>query len=74
MKHRFAVIICPKCKRAKIIEQDKQTTTCPYCNTTHKLKNIRMYYQTNDQEKARKIVGLIHAKQDNKQDEVAELL
>ena len=74
MKFRYAVIICPTCHKARIIEQDKKTTTCPFCNNRHRINNVMIEYQTNDQQKARKIIGLIHATQDGKQDELAEFL
>jgi endogenous inhibitor of DNA gyrase (YacG/DUF329 family) len=74
MKPKYAVIVCPTCHKAKIIEQDKKTTTCPFCNTRHYIKKIMIQYQTNNQEKARKIIGLIHAKQDGRQEEAAQYL
>ena len=70
MKYRYAVIICLKCKKARTIEQENKTTTCPFCHTKKQVKNMKIQFETNNQEEARKIIGLIHARQDGKQDEV----
>jgi ribosomal protein L37AE/L43A len=74
MNYRYAVIICPNCKKAKIIEKEKKTTTCTKCNKKHLIKNLKVYYESNSQYHARKIIGILHAQQDNKQDEVINFL
>ena len=68
MKFKYAVIVCPNCKKAKIIETDKKTTTCTHCNKKHKIQNLILQFETNHQQEARKVIGLLNASQGRKMD------
>ena len=71
---RYAVVICPSCKKAKIVETDKKTMMCAHCNKKHVIKDLKIQFETNSQQEARNIIGILHAQQDGKQDEFIELI
>ncbi|MGD9962818.1 MAG: DUF1922 domain-containing protein [Thermoplasmata archaeon] len=43
---RYAVIICPKCGKAKGVEAEKKTTTCP-CGREIKLARAKFLFESN---------------------------
>ena len=74
MAMRYAVIICPSCKKAKIAETEKKTTICSHCNKKLVIKDLKIQFETNSQQEARNVIGIIHAQLDGKQDEFIELI
>ena len=69
MEGKYGVILCSHCKKAKIIELEKKTTSCAHCNKKLRISKLKIHFQTNDQQKARNVIGLIHANQDRRKDE-----
>lgn len=67
MKYKYAVVICPNCKNARIIEQGKKTMKCTHCNKLHFTKNLRVQFETNNQQDARRVIGIIHASLNGKE-------
>ncbi len=49
----YAVTLCGICRRARIIDRSSKQTTCPYCNGTEKTSQMTVYFESNDQSKAR---------------------
>ena len=74
MAMRYAVIFCPSCKKAKIAETHKKSTICVHCNKKLVIKDLKIQFETNSQQEARNIIGIIHAHLDGKQDEFIELI
>ena len=63
---RVGVIVCPHCKQAKGVNLASKTTKCPRCGKTLTLKKLKIFYETDSQEKLRKAIGLINAEQNGK--------
>jgi len=57
----YGIIICSKCKKAKIIDISKKTTKCPKCNKLLYIQNQKIFSKSNDQEKLRDVIGVINA-------------
>ena len=55
------MIICPNCKKAKIVETDKKSTICTHCNKKLVIKDLKIKFETNFQSEARNVIGIIHA-------------
>ena len=58
---RFGVIVCPRCKRVIGVDLFSKTTKCIYCGRTLVLKKLKIFYETESQEKLQKAIGLINA-------------
>ena len=58
---KYAVIICTKCKRPKIIETGKKTTLCQQCGKKIDLSKISFIFQTNNLSEAQQVIGQINA-------------
>jgi transposase-like protein len=58
---RFGVIVCPQCKQVKGFELSSKTTKCIRCGKTLELKKLKIFYETDSQEKLRQIIGLLNA-------------
>jgi len=61
---RFGVIVCPQCKQVKGIVLSSQTTKCIRCGRTLQMKKLKIFYETDSQEKLRQAIGLLNAKLD----------
>jgi len=61
---RFGVIVCPQCKQVKGIELSSQTTKCIRCGKTLQIKKLKIFYETDSQEKLRQSIGLLNAELD----------
>jgi len=55
------VIVCPVCKRVKGVDLSSKTTKCTHCGKTLQLKKLKIYYETDSQEKLRQAIGLVNA-------------
>ena len=66
---RYAVITCSKCKRSRIIETIHKKTKCPHCGKIFEISKLKKLFETNSQEEARNVIGLINAKKDGMEDE-----
>jgi hypothetical protein len=61
---RFGVILCPQCKQVKGVKLSSQTTKCIRCGRALHIKKLKIYYETDSQEKLRQAIGLLNAKLD----------
>ena len=64
---RFGVIVCPQCKQVKGVDLSSKTTKCIRCGKTLELKKLKIFYETESQEKLRQAIGLLNAELDGKQ-------
>ena len=71
---RFAVIVCPRCQKAKGVDISSKTTKCPGCGKILPIKKLKIFYETDSQEKLRQAIGLINAEVDGKRTEFNKLL
>jgi transposase-like protein len=63
---RLGVIVCPQCKQVKGIDLFLKTTKCAGCGKTLSLKKLKIFYETDSQEKLRQAIGLLNAELDRK--------
>ena len=71
---RFGVIVCPQCKQVKGVNLSSKTTKCIRCGKTLMLKKLKIFYETESQEKLRKAIGLINVQVNGKWDIFTKLL
>jgi len=63
---RLGVIVCPQCKQVKGVILTSKTTKCAGCGKAFTLKKLKIYYETESQEKLRQAIGLLNAELDGK--------
>jgi len=63
---RLGVIVCPQCKQVKWVNLSSKTTKCVGCGKTIALEKIKIFYETDSQEKLRQAIGLLNAELDGK--------
>jgi hypothetical protein len=71
---KFAVIVCPHCKKAKGVDRSYKTTRCPGCDKILTIKRLKIFYETESQEKLRQAIGLVNAKVAGKCSEFRKLV
>jgi len=62
----LGVIVCPQCKQVKGVNLCSKTTKCAGCGKTLTLQKMKIYYETESQEKLRQAIGLLNAELDGK--------
>ena len=45
----FAVVACRECLKKRVVDLNDKSSTCPYCGTSGPHKNLRIYFQSDDQ-------------------------
>jgi phage FluMu protein Com len=63
---RLGVIVCPRCKQVKGVDLSKKTSKCPRCGHMLNLTKLKIFYETDSQDKLREAIGLLNAKRDGK--------
>jgi transposase-like protein len=58
---RFGVIVCPKCKQVKGIALSSKTTRCIRCGKTLQVSTLKIFYETDSEEKLRQMIGVLNA-------------
>lgn len=58
----YAVIACPRCRRARVIEEGRRTTSCASCDRTLVIADLRAYGRDLAFEEAQNAAGLLNAK------------
>jgi len=71
---RLGLIVCPQCKQVKGVNLSFKTTKCAGCGKTLTLEKLKIYYETDSQEKLRQAIGLLNAELDGKSDTFKKLL
>ncbi len=49
----FAVVQCSVCRRARVVDLSKKTSTCTWCNTTDSVLNLRIIAKSRTEAKAK---------------------
>lgn len=57
----YVVIACPRCRKAKVVEVARKTTTCPSCGRTLELRDLRGQ-PADTLDEAQAIAGLTNAR------------
>ena len=57
----YQVVACNRCRRAKIVEQGRKTSTCASCDRPLDLKDLRTYYAGISLDEARETAGRLNA-------------
>jgi hypothetical protein len=63
---RFGVIVCPQCKQIKGVDLSSMTTKCIRCGKTLQIKKLKLFYETESQEKLQKAIGLLNVELEKK--------
>ncbi len=71
---KFGIIVCPKCKKAKVVNLSCKTSRCYRCNEIFTFEKLKIQYKTDSEQKARLALGLINAEIDGKLDEYKEIM
>lgn len=56
------MVACPRCRRAKVVEQARRQTTCPSCSRTLRLADLRAFHVAEDLDSARLAAGQVNAR------------
>jgi len=59
---KYAIIICPNCRRPKNALLTNKTTKCHQCGKKLTLEKMKIHYQTNSKEEATWAIGRLNAK------------
>jgi len=59
----YAIVICRKCKRRRMIDRSSSTSNCPYCGAHAEHKDLRIIFENRDQNTVRNV--LMKATQSN---------
>ena len=63
---RLGVIVCPQCKQVRGVDLSSKTKKCAGCGKTLSLEKLKIFYETDSQEKLRQAIGLLNAELDRK--------
>jgi len=66
---KFGIIVCPRCKKAKVVDLSCKTTKCHRCDKVLKLKKLKILYETDSEHKVRQALGLVNAEMDGRLEE-----
>lgn len=58
----FGVVACPVCRKAKVFEVGRKTTTCGHCGRRLKLAELAIRHRSESLEDARHAVGILNAR------------
>lgn len=70
----YAVVACPRCRRARVVEHGRKTAACASCNRPLTLADLRSYYAGPHFEEAQETAGLLNAKLAGKGDDFARAM
>jgi len=63
---RFGVIVCPQCNQVKGVDLSLKTTKCIRCGKTLQMKKLKIFYETESQEKLQNAIGVLNVKFERK--------
>lgn len=70
----YLVVACPRCRRAKIVEQGRQQSTCALCSRTLALADLRPFAAAETLDEAQAAAGLVNARLSGREREFAQAL
>ena len=51
----YAIVMCPNCRKDRIIQLENESTACPYCGARTKTKEIIVRYRNEDPDAVRAV-------------------
>lgn len=70
----FQVVACPRCRRAKVVQSGRRTTSCGSCGRPLELAHLRAFHSGADLEEARHAAGILNARLAGREEEYAAAL
>lgn len=67
----YAVIACPRCRRARVVEQGRRTAACGSCGRDLPIQDLRAHHAGPALEEAQHAAGLLNAKLAGRESEFA---
>ena len=61
---KYGIIVCPKCKKSKVVILFNKTTKCTRCGKNLNLKKIPILYKSDSGNKVREYIGILNRKLD----------
>jgi transposase-like protein len=71
---KFGIVVCPRCKKAKVVDLFCKTTKCHRCGKVLKLEKLKILYETDSEHKVRQALGLVNAEMDGRLEEFKGIL
>ena len=71
---KFGIVVCPRCKKAKVVDLSCDTTKCHRCGKVLNLEKIKIWYKTDSEHKVRQALGLVNAELDGRFEEFKEIM
>jgi transposase-like protein len=71
---KFGIVVCPRCKKAKVVDLSCKTTKCHRCGKVLRLEHLRILHKSNSDQKIRQALGLVNAEIDGRLEEFKELM
>ena len=71
---KFGIVVCPRCKKAKVVDLSCKTTKCHRCGKVLRLEHLRILHKSNSDQKIRQALGLVNAEMDGRFEEFKELM
>jgi len=71
---KYAVVVCPKCKKPKAVLLSNKTSKCTRCNKILKIDKIKIFYKSNSEEEIRQAIGILNAELDGKKVDFFKIL
>ena len=65
---RYGIVVCPKCKNAKLVDLSYKTSRCIRCGKLLALDKIKITYKSDSEKDLRQVIGLINAQMEGKLD------
>lgn len=57
----YVVVACNRCRRAKVVEHHRKSTTCASCDRPLEMRDLRVYYSGISLDEARETAGRLNA-------------
>lgn len=57
----YVVVACNRCRRAKLVEHHRKTTTCAACERPLELRDLKVHYSGMSLDEARETAGRLNA-------------
>lgn len=70
----FQVVACPRCRRAKVVESGRKSSSCGSCGRPLELAHLRAFHSGEDLEEARHAAGILNARLAGRESEYAAAL
>jgi hypothetical protein len=58
---KYGIVVCSKCKKAKIVDLSYKTTKCIICKKTLNISKINISYKSDSQKQIRQVIGKINS-------------